>query len=885
MNRGTNWKRETLNAAGIAVRVILRFFSYIANVIITVLLIGLITGLVVGSTFVYYVKNYIDADIDEFDMINTGQNMTTKIYYMDWTDRESRTGTAVEIDDQRLYGPENRMWVSIQRIPDNLQKAFVAVEDKRFWEHNGVDFLRSASAAVNYFFKGVNSYGASTITQQLVKNVTGDDEVTVQRKIQEIMRAMKLSEQKDRSEILEMYLNIVPLSQGCYGVQAAAYTYFGKDVSELSLIECAAIASITQAPTKWDPIQNPDNNKRRRDTVLSLMLEQGYITQREFDGAFDKELVLSVHSEDNPTVTSVNTWYTDAVINETIDLLIEKKGYTREVASKLIYTAGYKIITAMDPRVQSVLDEYFADDSNFAAVDTSPIQPQASMVIIDHSNGDVLGIAGGRGVKEGNRIQNYATQTKRSPGSSIKPLSVYGPAFEYGVINYASVFDDTPINFGDPVYDTATGALAGYSNPHGYPSNYPDTYKGLTPVSDAVRRSVNTISLKVLEKLTLEESFDFVKNKLHMDSFIDYRELTGGVGITDMDYSALGLGGMNYGVTVLEMTAAYQIFPNKGVYNKPRMVLKILDSEDNVVVENDADSHIVLSDQNASILTKLMQNVVESGTATAVTLDTMVNVAGKTGTTTKDNDRWFMGYTPYYVGGVWFGYDMPRSLSSFSATASPAITIWDEVMTILHKEIIEEAKATGYGIESFVLANGVVTATYCRDSGKLIGEACKADPRGSRAETGYFTFDTVPTETCDRHVLVDFDKVTAGVAGKGCPPENIKKYGLIKVDDRRFPVPGIIVVDAQYVYRDLPGHIEPGLNGTDPFFINTLPDKTYVGVSSYDLQFNRYCAAHHNIEPEIPEEEIPELPEEQIPGEIPEEQETDAPIPEELIVP
>jgi penicillin-binding protein 1A len=849
---GTDWSNEIAHSFGIIGKVFLRFLSYIINILLTVLLIGLITGMVVGSTFAYYVKNYIDADISEFDMINTGQNMTTKIYYMNWSDRENHIGgVPVEIENQRLYGSENRMWVSYQNIPSNLWQAFVSIEDKRFWENNGVDFIRTASAAVNYFFQGSDSYGASTITQQLIKTVTGDDDVTIQRKIQEIMRAIKLNDKKDKTEILEMYLNLIYLSHGCYGVQAAAYTYFGKDVSNLTLIECAAIAAITQKPTKWDPIQNPDNNKLRRDLILKEMLDQGYITQSEFNNAYDKDLVLNIQSNtDTSSVSSasdVNSWYTDAVINQAIDLLVEKKGYTRDVASRLIYTAGYQIYTAMDPFVQSTLDKYFADDANFLAVDTSPIQPEASMVIMDPQTGDVLGIAGGRGVKKGNRIFSYATDAKRSPGSSIKPLSVYGPALEYGIINYGSVFDDTPFNFGDPVYDPKTGALTGYSNPHGYPSNYPDTYKGLTTVNDAIRRSVNAISLRVLDKLTLATSFDFVKNKLHIDSLIESKQLPGGTTITDKDYSALGLGGMNYGVTVLEMTAAYSIFDNKGVYNKPRIVLKILDSENNVIINNDPVSSIVMSDQNASIMTKMMQNVVESGTAAAITLDSKINVAGKTGTTTDDNDRWFMGYTPYYVGGVWFGYETPRSLSSFSATKSPALTVWDDVMTILHDKIIADATSSGYGIKSFVLAEGVYTATYCMDSGKLITDACRADPRGSREETGYFTAATAPKEKCDVHVLVEYDKTAEGVACGECPKENLVKVGLINVTDRSFPKLSIplIIVDAEYVYRDLPADIKPGSAVTDPFFINTIPENTSVGISSSNRQFNCYCTTHY----------------------------------------
>ncbi len=845
----TNWIGEIAHAFRLIGKILWKIVSCIMNMVLTILLIGLISGMIVGSTFAYYVQNYIDIDMDEFNIITTGQNMTTKIYYMDWQDRENRIGVPIEIIDQRLYGSENRMWVSYQKIPSHLWEAFVSIEDKRFWDHNGVDFLRSISAAFNYFLKGVDSYGASTITQQLIKNITGDDDVTIQRKIQEMMRAIKLNEQKDKTEILEMYLNLIYLSQGCYGVQAAAYTYFGKDVDELTLIECAAIAAITQAPTKWDPIQNPKNNQLRRDVVLKEMLEQGYITQNEFDHAYNKKLVLNIQRD---SLTITNSWYTDAVIEESIELLIRNKGYTREVASRLIYTAGYQIYTAMDPYIQKTLENYFRNASNFAAVDTSPIQPEASMVIIDPVTGDVLGIIGGRGSKEGNRILNYATQTRRSPGSSIKPLSVYGPALEYGIVNYGSVFDDTPINFGNSV--SIAGEITGYSNKHGYPRNYPDSYKGLTTVNDAVRRSVNTISMKVLEKLSVEKSFDFLKNKLHMNSLIEYKELTGGVGITDMDYSALGLGGMNYGVTLLEMTSAYSIFANKGVYNKPRIVLKILDSKGNVIINNEFESDVVISEQNASIMTKMLQNVVENGTAAAVKLDSVVNVAGKTGTTTDDNDRWFIGYTPYYIGGVWFGYAMPRTLNSFSATVSPAITIWDDVMTILHEKVIKTSAERGNALKSFVLADGIVTATYCKDSGKLMTEACRHDPRGSRAETGYFTVSNVPTERCDCHILVDFDNATSGVANKNCPAENIVRYGLIRTPERKFPYQ-IVVVDAQYVYRYLPDYIMPGITSSEPFFINTIPYGAYVGISSYGKQFNHFCRTHYDMPVKEPVEE------------------------------
>ena len=835
-----DWGGEMAHSVGIVGRVFGKLLSYLLNIILTVLLICLITGTIVGCAFAFYVKNYIDVSLDDFADLSTDSDRTTSIYYMDWTDRDSGTGTPVEITDQRLYGSENRIWVSYQQIPKNLINAFIAVEDHRFPTHKGVDWVTTIRATARYFTGNKIEGGGSTITQQLIKNVTGDNEVTIQRKVQEILRALEIEKNMSKEEILELYLNKINLSHGCYGVGAAAYTYFGKEVQDLTLLECAAIAGITQSPSHWDPIYHPENNTERRNTVLYCMYEYGYITKEEYYENKNAELTINYQARgESTTTTNINTWYTDAAFEEAIDLLMEAKGWTdREYTANYIYTAGLQIITAQDPEIQRILDEYFVNDSNFISVDNSAIQPEASMVIIDPKTGDVLGIAGGRGEKRGNRILNYATQTTRSPGSSIKPLSIYGPALEYGVINYGSVVDDSPVNFGDPVYEN--GELTGYTREDGYPQNYSNTYRGLTTINYAVTNSLNTVAYKVLQMLTLDTSFDFVKNKLHLDNYIEYAETAGGVAISDKDYSALALGGMNYGVTVLEMTAAYQIFANNGVYNKPRIVLEIRDSSGKTIIKNERVSEIVISDQTASIMTKLLQNVVQSGTAASVTCKNIINVAGKTGTTTDDRDRWFIGYTPYYLGGVWFGYSMPRSLSAFSASKSPATKIWDDIMIILNERKINQVVAKGEGIGTFATASGIVTAEYCKDSGKLVTDACRADPRGSRVEVGYFTSATVPTEPCDCHTIVAFDRTTGGVASASCPESNTARYGLIKVDSRDFPVQ-VSIADAQYTCRDLgstPICSDPNL----PYYAGVLGEGHYSGVTGKGaVQFNRGC--------------------------------------------
>ncbi len=836
-----NWAEEVRKALKIVGRVLGRALSYVLNALLTVVLICFITGIIVGTAFAVYVKENIDPNVD-MDLFYVNTNQTSKVYYMDYTDRQNRIGEMVEIKDEQLFGSENSVWVPYTQIPENLVDAFVAVEDRRFWGHNGVDWIRTCGAVINYFIPFNKSQGGgSSITQQTIKNIYDDKDYTPQRKVQEILRALNLEKKLDKTQILELYLNNIYLSQNCVGVQAAAYTYFNKDVSELTLIECAAIAAITNSPTRYDPVQNPVKQAERREEILFKMFDQGYITKQEYDGASGKELKLDYQGRASDVSVSTKSWYTDQVMKEVAHALVEQKGYTLEMAYNLIYTGGLQIITLQDPFVQATLDQVYTNDSNFPRT-RNAVQPQSSAVIIDPATGDVLGIAGRRGEKQANLLYNLATDATRSPGSSIKPLSVYAPALEYGLITYGSVYDDVPVMFNYAEDDVEK------ENASAWPKNLPERYNGLTTVNDAVTRSVNTVAVRILQELTTDRSFDFVKNKLQMNSFIEYATLTGGIGITDKDLSPLALGGMNYGVTNLEITAAYQIFANGGVYNKPRTWLRVLDSEGNVVLENKAESYIVISEQTASIMTKMLENVVNIGTATSVTLKKDVDVAGKTGTTSSDVDRWFVGYTPHYVGGIWFGYEQPQTLGTLSW--NPSTVAWDIIMTELHKPIIADGK-----LKSFETANGIVTATYCKDSGMLMSQACYLDPRGNRAETGYFTAASVPTEYCDCHVLVDIDKTTGGIAHEGCPSDNLKQIGLIKAD-RIFPT-SVKVTDAQYTYREVPDGTSMPTENDVPFYIGLYAEGETPGYSDTGGKryVNSYCHEHIIEDPEpIPDE-------------------------------
>lgn len=867
-NKRVNWGLEVLRVLGVIGKVLFRIFSYFMNILLTVLLIGLITGIIVCTTFAIYINTYLDLTVDPDQYVTVNQDTTTRLYYMDYEtqeDRLNRNGTPVEIEDQRLSGAGGgSIAVPYSQIPKNLVYAFIAIEDQQFESHNGVNWWKTAQSVFKFVFGG--SGGGSTITQQLIKNVTGEDDVTIQRKVQEIFRAMNLEKLRSKDEIMEMYLNIIYFGNGCEGVQAASNYYFDKDVSELSLAECASLAAIVKNPSQYNPKSHDEDfyttvngeqilkrgNKFRRKTVLDCMLEEGYINETEWYEARYTELTLATHEDEEEEVDAgmtIYNWYTEAAINQLKEDLMEKYGITPKAACNLIYYSGYKIYLPMDPFVQDTLEEVYENDTEYFPMTWSGgLQPQSAMVVCDPYTCDVLGVVGGRGMKTLNLGTERATQSTRPPGSSIKPLSVYAPALDAGLITYGSVVDDTPVMFNAYTAVAATeysDAIIGYTP---YPQNYPVVYRGLTTINSAITRSVNTIAMKVLQMLTIDVSFDFMKNELKFDSLIDSYTKSNGEVLTDRGLAALSLGQPNYGVTLLEMTAAYTIFQNNGVFNEPNLYLYVEDASGKIVLENVEENNIVIQDTTASIMTIMMEKVMNEGTGTGCTLRNTVDVAGKTGTTSADFDRYFVGYTPYYVGGVWTGYDMPQSLSSFAE--NPSLVVWDKVMTMLHQPHIEEAANGGEQLKTFETAPGVIQATYCKDSGKLCTDACSLDPRGWRSETGYFTRQTVPTEYCDTHVTVKRDSTTNLIASPECNPENCYDVALIRVENRSFPIE-IYVEDAQYVYREMPSHVKPSGWWGVPFFVNMLGEYEYCGSSypSSGTPYNAYCYFHCDYRP------------------------------------
>ncbi len=811
-------------------KILLKIFAYTLNTVLTILLICIIAGIIAGSAFLWYVNNYIDTEIDE-DLFAAVENVdtVTRIYYTEYTDRDNRVGYDVELVDQRIYGDAHSIYVKYADIPQNLVSAFVAIEDERFWTNKGVDWKRTIAAVGNFFLQFDDNFGGSSITQQLIKNVTGEDDYTIQRKVQEIFWALDLEKKKSKQEILELYLNAIYFSQNCWGVQAAAYTYFGKDVDELTLLESACLAAIPNSPTKYDPIINPDNNKKRRNIVLDLMKKNNMITEEEYNENYDKDIELNIQRTSE--TANINSWYTDMVIDDVINDLVEEYGYTRPYASKLIYSGGLQIFTVMDPEVQDVLEEVYESDDAFPKT-TSGVPAQSSMIVIHPTTGDILGVVGARGEKTGNRIQNYATHTLRSPGSSIKPLSVYAPALEAGKITYGSIIDDFPVKV---------------LNDGPWPSNLPVVYNGLTTVNSAIERSVNTVAVRVLNSITPLASFNFCKETLKMESLISQTETASGKTYSDIGEASLALGQLTYGLTVREITAAYSIFVNDGIYNDVRSYTKVLDNRGKVLLSRELPTGtIAISEENAYIMTKMLQNVVNNGTGRSITLRNTIDVAGKTGTAGNDYDRWFIGFTPYYIGGVWYGYEYNKAIN---AAGYPANDIWDTVMTKLHQKYIDEAAAGGEALKTFEQPENVVKVTYCKDSGMLMGDACRLDPRGSRADVGYFAKGTEPTETCTTHVVVNYDTSTGGIAHEGCPSQYVKQVALIRVENRSFPF-SVYVTDAQYVYRDLPEDVEPGSTWNEPFFINTIPAGQSVGMTNLwgGRQYNSFCYEHFDFD-------------------------------------
>ena len=702
----------------------------------------------------------------------------------------------------------NRIYATLDEIPQDLQDAFVAIEDKRFYEHNGIDLNGIFRAAVEGIKNGFNfSQGASTITQQLLKNnvfTTWTDESglgqRLRRKIQEQYLALELEKITDKETILENYLNTINLGANTLGVQAASQKYFGKDVSELTLSECAVIAGITQNPTKYNPITYPENNAERRETVLSEMLEQEYITQSEYDEAMADDVYSRIQSVNSETEETVYSSFVDALIEQVIDDLMEVKGYSESQAQKLLYSGGLSIYTTQDPQIQEICDEEFTDEENYpsntqysfsltltiehedgtysyydeqsmlsylkanvssssyliyesedaaweaiyayeAAImedgDSIPengesvtftLQPQASVVIMDQSTGEVKAIVGERGDKEASLTLNRATDTYRQPGSTFKILAAYSAAFESGEFTLATVMTDE-----ETTYSNGTEL-----------SNASGTYEGNVTIRQAIISSINTIAVQTIQAISPEVAYEML---------LDY----GFTSLSESDIvESLALGGITTGVSNLELTAAYAAIANGGTYTEPILYTVIYDHDGNVLLENTAETHEVISEETAFFLTSAMEDVVTSGTGTGAAIDETA-VAGKTGTTSDTVDSWFVGYSVYYTCGIWGGYDTNMTMSDKSFTQ----TLWHNIMSRIHSEL-------GLEYADFEVPESVTYATICNYSGNLAGSLCTS------TTTEYFVASTVPTTTCSSHKKVTICNETGQLATSYCPSTTTK---------------------------------------------------------------------------------------------------------------
>ena len=726
------------------------------RVIGTILLVFVLTAAIFAGIFSAYInssmRGRVEVYLDEFET-----KVSTELYYQEPSSGEWTMYHTLFLDS------ENRIWADLDQIPKDLQNAVVAIEDKRFYTHKGVDWHGTARAIFSTIFGG-SVQGGSTITQQLVKNVTGDNQNTVKRKVMEIYRAQELEKRYEKDEILEAYLNEVYFGYSCYGVVTASLKYFNKDVSELSLAECASLVAITNNPSLYDPLQTDwglENNRTRQLLVLGAMLEQGKIDQAAYDAAKEENVVFSngytilggrvdvdtdkkddtdtaggdeQPEEETETATSSQSYFTDAVIEDVAAALVEKYGLTDstnpvtgkvttafEQGVNMVYGKGYKIYTTQNPDYQKIAEEVCTDTSNLPYTSSytnsygekETEQLQVGMTIVDPYTGYVVAMVGGAGVKQYDRGWNWATSARQC-GSAIKPISVYAPALDDGTINGASTIDDYPVM-------VLNGSV--------YPKNANGRYMGLTPLHTAIARSTNTCAVRVVQEYGTSRSYDFMTNKLGFTT------------LTSQDAQQvgnMGLGGLDRGVTTEEMAAAFAAFANEGIYTAPRTFIRVEDADGNVILENEAKASVAMKDTTAALMNSLLQEVINGGTGYEGRISGM-HVAGKTGTTNNDQDRYFVGYTPYYSCAVWVGYVHNQRIV---ASGNPAASMWQKVMSRIHADLPDK---------DFFSCSGLTYVKVCADSGLLATDSCAEDCRGSRVYSALVAADNAPSAYCNMH--------------------------------------------------------------------------------------------------------------------------------------
>ena len=781
-------------------------FKIAIGTVSTALLICMICALVfVGIAGTYLMEDIVPnagMDLDNYDL-----DQTSFMYYQD------SDGNIKEL--QQIYTTTDREWAAYEDIPKDLINAAIAIEDKRFYEHQGVDWITTTKACVNMFFGSSSEFGGSTITQQLIKNLTEEDGVTVQRKVLEIFRAQQFERRYDKDVVMEWYLNTIYMGQGCYGVKTAAATYFGKELKDLTTAECASLISITNNPSLFDPysgtfeydgklLSGAERNRIRQENTLWVMREEGWITDEQYDAAIAQEMVFKYGIEEvdqsydcendscdysgekssflfvdgmyccpecgtELTIDSddVYSWFVETVLNDVAKALAELNGWewsdtTRETCMNLIKRGGYHIYTTLDMDVQNQVDAIYTDLSEIPEA-RSRQQLQSAITVVDNRTGDIVAISGGVGKKVVFDAYNRAEATLQT-GSSIKPLTVYAPAFEMEVISPVSVIKDLPFNYDD-------GA---------FPLNYEREYHYTQAVWQGVVDSVNTTAVNVLDLIGTQYSYNFATEKFRLTDLVDRREYESGFVASDINYAPLALGAMTDGCTVRDMTAAYATFANNGVYREARTFTKVFDSEGNLIIDNTQDSEQILSDKTITYMNYCLDNVANTDVGD-------VDVYGKTGTTSDHKDRWFCGFTGYYTAAVWCGYDTPEQINLVGNYSNPAQRLWYKVMDPLHEGLDDMLLYDYYGLSRFDI---------CLDTGMLYTKACENDIRTELFDldrVDYFRayWEDAPREYCDKHVLVNYCVTGGGVCTEYCKQfaqlgeeVKIEERGLLKMTQK-----------------------------------------------------------------------------------------------------
>lgn len=690
-------------------------------ILIFTLLICVFTAVVYS-----YVGDELDFELDEALFSGVKKNTVTRFYYNSSNvSGEYKAEKLTEI----LPSEDKRSWYSYSEMGENIKLAFISMEDRRFFEHKGVDVKRTAYAVFNHIFKLKPKFGGSSITQQVIKNISGDNEQTLKRKIAEIIRAIHIEYSHSKEEIFEVYLNIVPMGERISGIGFASEYYFGKKPLELSIEEAATLVGITNAPSKYNPRKNKEDCLKKRNDVLYSMYQCGVITKEEYETALSAELRIIEKSIDNE---GINSWLVETVSEDVARDLSEKRGISKGTARALILNGGLSVYTTANPKIQGILEKNFQDERLFP--DSIKNGLNYSMVVSDPKTGNLLGIVGGVGRKNANRIRNLALENA-PPGSTLKPLALYAPLIEEKKINWATVFDDSPIEF----IEDKDGTL------RPYPENSPRAYDGPINVAGALCYSKNTVAVRLYNIIGKRKIFDNLKKNFDFDSLVERERLKDGRIITDLGASPLALGQLSYGISLRKLTEAYNVFANDGVLSKARSYISVYDADGKLLLENSPSEKEIFSEETARIMNQLLMKVTDVGTAKQITLDDIIDTAGKTGTSGNDENRYFIGYTPYFTAGIRCSYGNKKESIGYQSISH--IEIWDIIMKEIHEAMLQNQETPkGFSTE------GLYYLPYCKDSGALYNDGCIIDSKGSRLEYGYFTSDNKPKELCKLHI-------------------------------------------------------------------------------------------------------------------------------------